>query len=90
MITKENAVNNAWKAYCKRKDLFNVNFKSDVKNAHYHFEIGFRCAWNARTMMNKRAHPVLKAKSPAQNAMEICHTAPNSAMPKQAQLALDI
>jgi site-specific DNA-methyltransferase (adenine-specific) len=29
-------------------------------------------------------------RSPAQNTMEICHTAPNSGMPKQPQLALEL
>ena len=38
----------------------------------------------------KQEAPVLGEESPAQNTMEICHTAPNSASTQNAQLALEL
>ena len=38
----------------------------------------------------KQESPVLGEESPAQNTMEICHTAPNSASPKAAQISMEL
>jgi len=49
-----------------------------------HPELGLHL-WN-----EMRRSPVLGEESPAQNTMEICHTAPNSASPKAAQESLEL
>jgi hypothetical protein len=80
MVTIKCCIRELGNRYLKKYGLDTeaMQFQTIAKHA---FQVGFRCAWNLRNkilMEKKDAHPVRKAKTPAQDTKEICHTAPNT------------